>query len=151
MLCLFSTKIKGVVMNIQKLFFLISILIISNVVAQSSNQNNFFNHNPGRLFSVQTGDVNRSLDLSFLVGCSFGLESSEGFLGSAIFGLGGYGDVEISSASLLGSVFSKTENFTSIGLKVKVLSETNSLPAIAFTLKTNNDWYRSNNPDLKEN
>lgn len=51
---------------------------------------------------------------------------------------------------MLGSVFNKTENFASIGLKVKVLSETNELPAIAFTLKTNNDWYRSDNPDLNE-
>lgn len=137
-------------MKTHKLFFLISIVIISNVFAQPTNKNNFFNHNLGRLFSVQTGDVNRLLDLSLLVGGSFGLENSEGFLGSAIFGLGGYGDVEISTASLLGSVFSKTENFASIGLKVKVLSEINELPAIAFTLKTNNDWYRSNNPDLKE-
>lgn len=31
-----------------------------------------------------------------------------------------------------------------------MLSETNSLHANAFTLKTNNNWYRSNNPDLKE-
>lgn len=109
-----------------------------------------FNHNPGRLFSITTADVHNSLDLSLLVGGSFGLESSDGFLGSVAFGLGGYGDIEVSTASLLGSILSKTENFASIALKIKIIGERESLPGISVTLRTNNDWYQSSNFDLEE-
>lgn len=109
-----------------------------------------FDHNPGRLFSIPTADVQNSLDLALLVGGSFGLENSDGFLGSVSFGLGGYGDIEVSTASLLGSVFSKTENFASIALKIKIIGERENIPGIAVTLRTNNDWYQSSNFDLKE-
>lgn len=110
-----------------------------------------FNHNPGRLFSVQTADVINSLDLSLLLGGSFGLENSEGFLGSLLFGLGGYGNVEINTTSILGSIFSKTENFTSIGLKLKLYQESRSFPGISVLLKTNNDWYNSINSEIQKN
>ncbi len=109
-----------------------------------------FNHNPGRLFSIPTADVHTSLDLSLFIGGSFGLENSDGFLGSVAFGLGGYGDIEVSTASLLGSIFSNTENFASIALKVKILGETENIPGFAVTLRTNNDWYQSSNFDLVE-
>jgi hypothetical protein len=132
---------------------LITILLTFSASASAQenprNKEEYFAHNPGRLFSIQTADVINSLDLSLLLGGSFGLENSEGFLGSLAFGLGGYGNVEVNTASLLGSIFSKTENFASIGLKIKVIPETPSLPGISLTLRTNNDWYNSYNLDIR--
>ncbi|MFN4110965.1 MAG: hypothetical protein ACK4G1_01720, partial [Ignavibacteria bacterium] len=132
-------------------------LILMIIFHPSSAQENlnsseeYFKHNPGRLFSIQTADVNHSLDLSILIGGSFGLENSEGFLGSISFGLGGYGDIEVNTASLLGSIFSKTENFASIGLKIKALQETPRNPGITINLRTNNDWYTSNSSNIRKN
>lgn len=125
------------------------LLINFSFAGDEVKQLNLFKHNPGRLFSIQTADVQNSLDLSLLIGGSFGLESKESFLGSVAFGLGGYGDVEVSTASLLGSILSKTENFASIGLKVKVIGENENIPGISVLLKTNNDWYSSLNEDIK--
>lgn len=123
-------------------------LINSSFAEDEIKSSNVFNHNPGRLFSIQTADVQNSLDLSLLVGGSFGLENKDGFLGSMAFGLGGYGDVEVSTISLLGSIFRRTENFTSIGLKIKVFNESKNIPGISISLKTNNDWYSSYNRDI---
>ena len=129
------------------LLFLISLvnLLYSQPELKSEKK---VNPTPGRLFSIQTADVLNSLDLSLYVGGSFGLENSDGFLGSVAFGLGGYGDIEVSTASLLGSIFGKTENFASIALKVKILGETDYIPGFAITLRTNNDWYPPSNFDF---
>lgn len=139
--------------NHSLLISLILMIIFHPLFAQENlnSPEEYFRHNPGRLFSINTADVNQSLDLSILVGGSFGLENSEGFLGSISFGLGGYGDIEVNTASLLGSIFSETENFASIGLKIKVLQETPRNPGITINLRTNNDWYNSNTSDIRKN
>lgn len=141
----------GLIMRFNLTFLLIYFSLSNLLLSQNGTiPEKKFNHTPGRLFSISTADIHNSLDLSLLVGGSFGLESSDGFLGSVAFGIGGYGDVEVSTASLLGSVFSKTENFASIALKIKIIGETENIPGFSVSLRTNNDWYQSSNFDLKE-
>lgn len=108
-----------------------------------------FDHQTGRLFSIPQADVLRSLDLSLLVGGSFGISNTDGFLGILSLGLGGFGDIEVSTISLLGSVFSKSENFASIGLKVAALKENETLPGLSFGLRSNNQWNTSRNYNIQ--
>lgn len=108
-----------------------------------------FGHKVGRLFSIPSADVLRSLDLSLILGGSFGISNSNGWLGTLSFGLGGYGDVEVSTASFLGSIFSETEKFTSIGLKLALINEKEFIPGLAIGLRTNNDWNKSSNTDIR--
>ena len=106
-----------------------------------------FPHHINRFFSAPNSKIMNSLDLSLLLGGSFGFSESGGILGTAGLGLGGYGDVEIGSESLLGSMFDSKEYFTNIGMKVKVLGESEKFPALAVGIKANNDWNSSNNDE----
>ncbi|MBU2446777.1 MAG: hypothetical protein KJ666_14565 [Bacteroidetes bacterium] len=108
-----------------------------------------FDHLTGRLFSIPQAEVLRSLDLSLLVGGSFGISNTDGFIGTLSLGLGGFGDIEMSTISLLGSVFSKSENFASLGLKVAALKENETLPGLSFGLRTNNQWNTSRNENIQ--
>ncbi len=104
-----------------------------------------FNHNVGRIYSIPTADVMQSLDLSLLIGGEFGLESNQNFLGTVVFGLGDYGDLQLSTSSLLGSIFKKTESIGNIGMKIKILSNGPSQPGIAIGIRTHNNWVTENN------
>lgn len=105
-------------------------------------------YKPGRLFSISTAEVLNSLDLSLLLGGSFGISNSDGFLGTVSLGLGGFGNVEISTTSFIGSIFSETEQFPSVGLKILVLREENHLPGLSIGLKTNNKWNNSSSDNI---
>jgi len=96
-----------------------------------------------RLFSIQTGDVLQSGDFNVSLGGAFGMTGVQGILGTLNLGLGGYGDLELSSASLIGSVFGSDESFAHIGMKIKIFSEEESIPAMSIGLKTNNSWNSS--------
>jgi hypothetical protein len=104
-----------------------------------------FPHTLNRLFSIPNSKIINSLDFSFLIGSSFGFADNTGVLGTLGLGLGGYGDIEIGSESLLGSMFSSSENFTNIGIKVKILTESENIPGIAIGIKANNSWNSSRN------
>lgn len=106
-----------------------------------------FPHQINRFFSIPNSRIMNSLDLSLLLGGSFGFSESGGILGTAGLGLGGYGDVEIGSESLLGSMFDSKEYFSNIGMKVKILDESKKFPALAVCIKANNDWNSSNNDE----
>ena len=97
-----------------------------------------FPHTLNRLFSIPNSKIINSLDFSFLIGSSFGFADNTGVLGTLGLGLGGYGDIEIGSESLLGSMFSSSENFTNIGIKVKILTESENIPGVAIGIKANN-------------
>lgn len=104
-----------------------------------------FPHTLNRLFSIPNSKIINSLDFSFLIGSSFGFADNTGVLGTLGLGLGGYGDIEIGSESLLGSMFSSSENFTNIGIKVKILTESGNIPGVAIGIKANNSWNSSRN------
>lgn len=104
-----------------------------------------FPHTLNRLFSIPNSKIINSLDFSFLIGSSFGFADNTGVLGTLGLGLGGYGDIEIGSESLLGSMFSSSENFTNIGIKVKILTESENIPGVAIGIKANNSWNSSRN------
>lgn len=135
-------------MKFKSLLIYFAFLLFSiNLTAQDTlNESNSlmlpfkFNHDAGRLFSIPTSDVYRSLDLSLIVGGSFGFEKVQGILGSLGLGLGGYGDLLISSEALLGSIFDKDQYFSSIGMKIKILNETDDIPGLAAGIKTNGGW-----------
>ena len=114
---------------------------------QIKEANFTFPHVLNRLLSIPNSKIMNSLDLSLLLGGSFGFEENSGILGTAGLGLGGYGDLEIGSESLIGSMFNSTESFTNIGLKIKILSESENVPALAVGIKANNDWNSSNNDE----
>jgi len=104
-----------------------------------------FPHTLNRLFSIPNSKIINSLDFSFLIGSSFGFADNTGVLGTLGLGLGGYGDIEIGSESLLGSMFSSSENFTNIGIKVKILNKSENIPGVAIGIKANNSWNSSRN------
>lgn len=104
-----------------------------------------FPHTLNRLFSIPNSKIINSLDFSFLIGSSFGFADNTVVLGTLGLGLGGYGDIEIGSESLLGSMFSSSENFTNIGIKVKILTESENIPGVAIGIKANNSWNSSRN------
>jgi len=124
-------------------------LLQKEKVAEKPEVKFSFGHQIGRLFSIPYAAVLNSLDLSLLVGGSFGFSNTDGFLGTLSLGLGGFGDVEVSTVSLLGSVFSRSENFASLGLKIAVLKENETLPGLSVGLKTNNQWNTSSNYDIQ--
>jgi len=96
------------------------------------------------MFSIPTGRVLNSLDFSLLLGSSLSFGRTNNYLGTVSLGLGGYGDIELSSASLMGSIFNSEESFSYIGMKIKLLSENERLPELAIGIKTNNEWNNSN-------
>lgn len=141
-----------------KLFFLSNCLLISTfsfiMTGLSPAQGDslklkeeqfVFPHTLNRLFSIPNSKIINSLDFSFLIGSSFGFADNTGVLGTLGLGLGGYGDIEIGSESLLGSMFSSSENFTNIGIKVKILTESENIPGVAIGIKANNSWNSSRN------
>jgi hypothetical protein len=133
-------------------FFLILFLLTNFPAAQidsseAQNQKFVFPHTLNRFFSVPNSFIMNSLDLSLLLGSSFGFSDNSGILGTAGLGLGGYGDIEIGSESLLGSMFNSKENFTNVGMKIKILSESERFPALAVGIKANNDWNSSRNDE----
>lgn len=137
-------------------FFICSLLFATIFNCQSFGQDDsakqkeeqfVFPHVLNRLFSVQNSKIMNSLDLSLQLGGSFGFENNNGFVGTLGLGLGGYGDIELSSESLIGSMFNSTENFTNIGMKIKILSEEEKIPSLAVGIKTNNNWNSSNHDD----
>lgn len=104
-----------------------------------------FPHTLNRLFSIPNSRIMNSLDFSLLLGSSFGFTDNSGILGTLGLGLGGFGDVEIGSESLLGSMFNSNENFTNIRMKVRILTENEHLPGVAIGIKANNAWNQSRN------
>jgi hypothetical protein len=79
------------------------------------------------------------------LGGSFGFSDNNGFLGTVALGLGGYGDIELGSESLLGSMFTSNETFANVGMRIKIFSEAQSIPGISIGIRTNNDWNSSRN------
>ncbi len=144
-------------------FLFIGFLFLGGTFAPISAQNDsaaiqqnngfIFDHTLPRVFSIPTARVLNSLDFSLLVGSSFSFGKTNNFLGTVSLGLGGYGDIELSSASLMGSIFNREESFSYIGMKIKLLSETEHLPGIAIGIKTNNEWNNSssNSTDILSN
>jgi len=140
----------------KKLFYFsfVSFLFFSgaflSVSAQSDSINAngddvfLFDHSLPRMFSIPTGRVLNSLDFSLLLGSSLSFGRTNNYLGTVALGLGGYGDIELSSASLMGSIFNSEESFSYIGMKIKLLSENERLPELAIGIKTNNEWNNSN-------
>lgn len=135
-------------LSISLLSFLLTFQSFAQVDSTEIKDEKFiFTHNINRFFSVPNSKIMSSLDFSLLLGGSFGFEESGGLLGTAGLGLGGYGDIEIGSESLLGSMFDSKEHFTNIGMKVKILGESEKFPALAVGIKTNNDWNSSRNDE----
>jgi len=134
-------------------FFLILLSLLTSISSaqndslETQGQEFVFPHTLSRLFSVPNSYIMNSLDLSLLLGGSFGFTDNNGLLGTAGLGLGGYGDIEIGSESLLGSMFNSKENFTNIGMKIRILSEKERFPAFAVGIKANNDWNSSRNDE----
>lgn len=141
---------KGNKLSFYLFVIFFSLISCPNFIAQHDSaevkaQEFYFPHTLNRIFSVSNANIMNSLDLSLFFGGSFGFTDNTGFLGTLGLGLGGYGDVEISSESLLGSMFDSKENFTNIGMKIKILGENGKFPAVAIGIKTNNEWNSSSN------
>lgn len=127
-----------------------SLIYTTQILAQQDsvevkNQKFVFPHKLNRIFSVPNSNIMNSLDFSLFLGGSFGFADNTGVLGNIGLGLGGYGDLEISSESLLGSMIDSQESFTNISMKVKILSEGEKFPALAVGIRTNNEWNSSRN------
>lgn len=139
-------------MKAQKMFMLFLMVLLQQFSLFAQNESDSlqkevfqFKHNVGRIFSIPTADVMRSLDLSLLLGGEFGLESNQNFLGTIVFGLGDYGDIQLSTSSLLGTIFKKSESIGNIGMKINVSSQTPDRPGFAIGIKTHNNWVTENN------
>lgn len=104
-----------------------------------------FPHSVNRLFTAPTSRVMNSLDVSVLLGGSFGFAENTGFLGTLALGIGGYGDIELSSESLLGSMFSSNESFSNVGMRLKIFTEDQKIPGVSIGIKANNAWNPSRN------
>ncbi|OGU77332.1 MAG: hypothetical protein A2V93_11840 [Ignavibacteria bacterium RBG_16_34_14] len=127
-----------------------SVFFTNNLTAQSDSSKikeaSFeFPHTLNRLFSVSTSRVMNSLDFSLLLGNSFGFSENTGFLGTLGLGLGGYGDIELGSESLVGSMFNSKDAFTNVGMRIKLLTDGEYLPGLSIGLRTNNEWNSSRN------
>lgn len=102
-----------------------------------------FNHTLPKLFAVQTARVLNSMDFSLLLGGAFGFEGDNGFLGTFSFGLGGYGDLEMSTSTLMAYIFSRDENYSNISLKALVYKTDDNDFAVTLGLRSNSTWENS--------
>lgn len=110
-----------------------------------------FYHKLSRLYSMHTAQVMNSLDFSLSLGGAFGFEEN-GFLGTLALGLGGFGEIEATSASIMGTIFGREEYFGNIGLKIKIIDDATTGNRIALGIRTNNSWNTSNSneSDIRE-
>lgn len=106
-----------------------------------------FNHTLSKLYTVQTARVLNPLDVSITLGGAFGFERENGFLGSVAFGLGGYGDIEMATSSLMASLFSRDENYGNISLKGKLYTDDDKLFQISAGMRSNSSWEESSSDE----
>lgn len=133
--------------KIFSIIFIIGANFISFADSLSTEEQNAtsefnFRHKLSRLYSIHTAEIMNSLDFSLSLGGAFGFEEN-GFLGTLAFGLGGFGDIEVTSSSLMGSIFGREEYFGNIGLKIKILNNSESPYKLAAGIRTNNAWNSS--------
>jgi len=132
-----------------KLFTLLFVCIYCSGFAQSDttapvNKQSFnFNHTLPKLFAVQTARVLNSMDFSLLLGGAFGFEGDNGFLGTVSFGLGGYGDLEMSTSTLMASIFTRDENYGNISLKGQIYKTDDDVFTVSLGLRSNSTWESS--------
>ncbi len=92
-----------------------------------------------RLFSIQTSEIMHSMDIALYLGGSFGFEGDAGLLGTVALGLGGYGNLEVGTAALMGSIFNNDQGFGNVLLKISVFGSDENF-SLALGLRTNNNW-----------
>lgn len=106
-----------------------------------------FNHTLSKLYTVQTARVLNPLDVSITLGGAFGFERDNGFLGSVAFGLGGYGDIEMATSSLMASLFSRDENYGNIALKGKLYTADDRSWQLSAGMRSNSSWEGSSSDE----
>ncbi|MBV6510540.1 MAG: hypothetical protein FMNOHCHN_00015 [Ignavibacteriaceae bacterium] len=106
-----------------------------------------FNHTLPKLYTIQTARVLNPLDLSIILGGAFGFERDNGFLGSVAFGLGGYGDIEMATSSLMASLFSRDENYGNIALKGKLYTADDRSWQLSAGMRSNSSWEGSSSDE----
>lgn len=139
----------------KRLFLALSLTLLSSGAGAQTDTVNFttppslfsFNHTLSKLYTVQTARVLDPLDVSITLGGAFGFERENGFLGSVAFGLGGYGDIEMATSSLMASLFSRDENYGNISLKGRLYTAPDNLFQVSAGMRSNSSWEESSSDE----
>lgn len=139
----------------KRLFLALSLTLLSSGAGAQTDTVNFttppslfsFNHTLSKLYTVQTARVLDPLDVSITLGGAFGFERENGFLGSVAFGLGGYGDIEMATSSLMASLFSRDENYGNISLKGRLYTAPDNLFLVSAGMRSNSSWEESSSDE----
>lgn len=95
---------------------------------------------PSRLFSIPTGDILQSMEVSFSGGGAFGIEGGTALLRNLIFGLGGIAEVELTTSGMTNRLTGKSERVPTSSFKVSLIPERFKglwyLPDIAVQLRS---------------
>ena len=78
---------------------------------------------PTKTFSTPTGKVLNSLEIMVIMGSSFGIEESNGFLGKIAVGLGGIAEVEFTRSSFMDNLTGKQKNLPTSVFKMSIIPQ----------------------------
>ena len=97
---------------------------------------------PSRLFSIPTGQVLDAFAVNLCAGRGFGVEGGGSFWGMSA-GLGGVGEIEISTTKTVNRLTEETQTFPISAFKVQLLSEKRSQPSVSVALRACdwNSWF----------
>jgi|GEM_PF-1040383 len=94
--------------------------------------------NQSRLFIAPTGRVLPSGVIMMTVGGGFASVEGGAFLGLVAVGMGGFAEIEMSTAQLLSNIFLSSETIGTTALKFRLYQFDNSMkPSIGLALRTN--------------
>ena len=97
---------------------------------------------PSRLFAIPKGEVLDAFVVNLCAGRGFGVEGGGSFWGLSA-GLGGVGEIEISTTKTVNRLTEETQAFPISAFKVQLLSEKSSQPSISVALRACdwNSWF----------
>jgi len=93
---------------------------------------------PRRLFVIPVADVLGSMEVNIGGGTAFGVRKTERppFLGHIRIGLGGVGEVEVSTIAIINRLAEGSASIPTAAFKVKLISEGKLLPSVAGALRS---------------
>lgn len=97
---------------------------------------------PARLFSLPMASALPESYLGFTFGNNFGIQVGESILGTASLGVGGIGEIELSTTGLITSVVNHRAAFRTAGMKIWLYADKGGVPAVGVSLRSSNDWER---------
>lgn len=102
-----------------------------------------FRH-PARLFSVPTAEVLPELHFAITLGNMFGMNVGESFLGTLGLGIGGIGELELSTADLIGNLATGTWAMRTSAFKLQIYTNPDLGINTGAALQSSNNWEEEN-------